>query len=167
MKTILCLGAMLLASTLVQSRSIACDLKVDSAWIRVAPGNASVLAGYAVLSNVGSKPLGVVSAQSAAFAKVEMHESLTENGIAKMRPVKGLVIPAGGKQLFAPGGKHFMLIDPKATLRSGDVVAVKLKDSTGCETAVDFKVGGMGSGGNVDQSGGVDHANGMDHSQHH
>jgi copper(I)-binding protein len=121
---------------------LACDLKVDSAWIRVAPGNAKMLAGYAVLSNTGGKPLGVVSAQSAAFDRVELHESLTENGIAKMRPIDKLEIAAGGSQTFEPGGKHFMLINPKAALRGGDVVAVKFKDSAGCETTVSFKVGG-------------------------
>lgn len=152
MKTCWQIAPALMLSTL---SALACDLKVESAWIRLAPGNATVLAGYAALSNGGGRPVTVVSAQSTAFARVEMHESLTENGIAKMRPINELNIAAGGKQLFEPGGKHFMLINPKAALRSGDVVIVKLKDSTGCETAVDFKVGGMAP------------ADAVDHSKHH
>lgn len=120
--------------------AMACDLKVDSAWIRAAPSNATTLAGYAVLRNVGSKTISVVSAQSAAFGKVEMHESLTEDGVTKMRPIDKLDFAAGGKLEFAPSGKHFMLINPKSALRSGDVVTIKIKDATGCETAASFKV---------------------------
>lgn len=139
MKNYLTLGPML---TMLTVPALACDLKVEAAWIRTAPSNATTLAGYAMLSNNASKALSVASVQSAAFEKVEMHESLTENGIAKMRPIDKLELTAGGKQTFAPGGKHFMLINPKAALRSGDVVAVKIKDSTGCETTVSFKVSG-------------------------
>lgn len=152
------------ALALLSASALACDLKVASAWIRTAPGNATTLAGYAVLSNVGSKTLSVVSAQSAAFAKVELHESLTENGIAKMRPVDKLELAVGAKQEFAPGGKHFMLINPRTALRSGDVVAIRLKDSAGCETTASFKVSGAApAAAEVDHSK-MDHSS-MDHSK--
>ena len=141
---------------------LACDLKVESAWIREAPATAGSLAGYAVLSNAGGKALSVVGAQSAAFAQVQMHESLTENGVAKMRELGRLEIAPGAKVEFAPGGKHFMLINPKPGLKAGDAVAVKLKDSNGCETTVQFKVG-SGAAGAMD---GMDHSK-MDHSQMH
>ncbi len=132
------------ALAMLTTASLACDLKVESAWIRVAPGNATAMAGYAVLGNAGSKPLGVAGAQSAAFARVELHESLVENGMARMRPIGSLELAPGARVEFAPGGKHFMLMQPKAALRSGDVVAVRIKDSTGCETIADFKVSSMG-----------------------
>lgn len=146
---------------------LACDLKVDSAWIREAPSTAKALAGYALLSNVGSKPVNVVSSSSSAFAKVEMHETVTENGIAKMRPIKKLEIPAKGKVEFAPSGKHFMLLEPKAALKNGNVVSVSLKDATGCQTTVQFKVGAGASQSaeTMDQSK-MDHSK-MDHSMHH
>ncbi|MGC3982832.1 MAG: copper chaperone PCu(A)C [Steroidobacteraceae bacterium] len=144
----------------LSSVTLACDLKVESAWIREAPSSATTLAGYAVLSNAGAKPLSVVGAQSAAFAKVEMHESLTENGIAKMRAIDKLEIAAKGKVEFAPSGKHFMLINPKPGLKSGDAVAVKIKDASGCETTAQFKV----SSGAAAATGEMDHSK-MDHSK--
>lgn len=138
----------------------ACDLKVDSAWIREAPSNATALAGYAVLRNAGSKPVSVMSAQSAAFARVELHESLTENGMAKMRAIDKLEIAPGEQVEFAPGGKHFMLINPKPGLRSGDAVAVKIKDANGCEMTANFKV----SAGAASATDAMDHSK-MDHSK--
>jgi copper(I)-binding protein len=132
---------LLLLACVMTGNVLACDLKIESAWIRPAPSNAVALAGYALLTNTGSAPLSVVSAQSAAFAKVELHESLMENGIAKMRAMDKLEIASGGKVQFAPGGKHFMLISPKAALRIGDMVVVKVKDAAGCEVTANFKVG--------------------------
>ncbi|MGD9841646.1 MAG: copper chaperone PCu(A)C [Steroidobacteraceae bacterium] len=127
-------------SCVLAGNTFACDLKVASAWIRAAPSSAVALAGYAVLSNTGNKPLSVVNVQSLAFATIELHESLTENGIAKMRAIDKLEIAPGSKAEFAPGGKHFMLINPKSGLRSGDAVAVKIKDSNNCETTINFRV---------------------------
>lgn len=147
---------------LLTSSVMACDLKVESAWIREAPSTAKSLAGYAVLSNPAGKTLTVVSASSAAFAKVEMHETITENGIAKMRAIEKLEIPANGRVEFAPSGKHFMLIEPSSTLKSGDVVSVGLKDATGCQTTVQFRVGANA----INPSATMDYSK-MDHSMHH
>jgi periplasmic copper chaperone A len=146
---------LVLGATLLAVGAQACDLKVESAWIREAPSTATALAGYAVLSNAGSKALSVVSAQSAAFAKVELHESLTENGVAKMRAIEKLEIAPGAKVEFAPGGKHFMLINPKPGLKAGDAVAIKIKDSNNCEVTAQFKV-------SSDAASAMDH---MDHSK--
>jgi periplasmic copper chaperone A len=132
--------ALLMAGVLGVSSAFACDLKVESAWIREAPAAATSLAGYAVFSNVGSKPVSLVSAQSAAFTRIELHESVTENGISKMRAIDKLEIAPGAKVEFAPSGKHLMLINPKPGLKSGDAVAIKIKDSNGCETTAQFKV---------------------------
>ena len=147
---------------LLTSSVMACDLKVESAWIREAPSTAKSLAGYAMLSNLSGKALTVVGTSSAAFAKVEMHETITENGIAKMRAIEKLEIPANGKVEFAPSGKHFMLIEPNSTLKSGDVVSVSLKDATGCQTTVQFRVGTTAD----KPSATMDHSK-MDHSMHH
>ncbi len=143
------------------SSSLACDLKVNSAWIREAPPTAKALAGYAVLSNTGSKLLSIASTQSPAFASVELHESLTENGVAKMRSIDKLQLKPGAKVEFSPGGKHFMLINPKGALTSGATVTILIKDSTGCETTAEFKVGAPAAHSHEHSS--MDHSK-MDHS---
>ncbi len=119
--------------------ALACDLQVESAWIREAPPNATALAGYAKLANSGTSVLKIQSFASATFGLVEAHESLTENGIAKMRPTT-VEIPAKGTLEFTAGGKHFMLMNPKQPLKQGDVVTLTMTDTTGCVTSVPFKV---------------------------
>jgi copper(I)-binding protein len=134
-RTLIALVAMLVAVP-----AIACDLKVESAWIREAHGSATALAGFARLSNVGKKPLKFKRVTASNFGAIETHESITENGIAKMRPIS-IQIPVGGVVEFAPGGKHFMLLRPKAVPNKGDVVTLKIKDATGCVTKAAFVVG--------------------------
>lgn len=120
--------------------SWACDLKVESAWIREAPPNASTLAGYAKLTNTGTAPLRIQSIRSASFAEVEAHETLNENGVSKMRAIKTLEIPAKGSVEFSPNGKHLMLMNPKQALKKGDAVGLSIQDAKSCTTEVKFVV---------------------------
>jgi periplasmic copper chaperone A len=151
---IILLGAMLSANVL------ACDLKVEAAWVREAPPNARALAAYGKLTNIGNAVLKIQSISSPAFAAVETHESLTEGGMAKMRPIT-VEIPAKGSVEFAAGGKHFMLMQPKLPLKKGDQVELHIKDGAGCVTKVQLQVGAPAAA--VDHST-MDHSK-MDHDQ--
>ena len=144
--------------TLQTAEIFACDLQVESAWIREAPPNAMALAGYARLSNVGTSVLKIRSFVSTAFGSVEAHESLTENGVAKMRPT-AIEIAAKGMIEFSAGGKHFMLMNPKQPLKQGDLVTINMTDAAGCVTSVPFKV----SAAPQFESSSMDHSK-MDHS---
>lgn len=118
----------------------ACDLKVTNAWIREAPPGLMTLAGYATLSNDSGKSLHIVKAWSAAFAAIEMHESVIEHGMASMRELKTLDIPAHQQVIFAPGGRHFMLMGATKDLHKGDAVEISLQDQHGCTTVARFIV---------------------------
>jgi copper(I)-binding protein len=142
----------------------ACDLKVESAWIREAPPNAATLAGYAKLVNTGNAPLRIQSIQSAAFAKVEAHETLNENGMSKMRAIPILEIPAKGSVEFSPSGKHLMLMNPKQGLKKGDAVALSIQDAKSCVTEAKFVVG---AGAPQAASEHEHNMPGMDHSMSH
>ena len=122
----------------------ACDLNVTHAWIREAPPGLMTLAGYASLRNNSGKPLQIVKLWSASFAGIEMHESVIENGMASMREIKTLDIPARQQVTFAPGGRHFMLMGATQALRKGDTVEISLQDQHGCTTVARFIVRGDG-----------------------
>ncbi len=81
---------------------------VDQAWIRVSPNKDSPSAGYFTVhgGEVATKLRGVLTDRA---IKVEMHESTSEGGVMKMKPVDSVDIPAKGTVAFAPGGKHIML----------------------------------------------------------
>ncbi len=115
-------------------------LEASQAWIRAAPPGAMMLAGYAVLRNSGNAPLTIVGAQSADFGGISLHESIEENGVEHMRPLGKFQIASGASVSFAPGGKHFMLMQPGRELTAGDVVRIHIATEAGDGASVDFVV---------------------------
>jgi copper(I)-binding protein len=77
------------------------------------PGT-QMTAGYLALSNNSAQPITITRVLSSEFASVEMHESVIEDGVARMYPLGELTVPDGGKVTFEPGGKHLMLTQPTA-----------------------------------------------------
>ena len=69
-------------------------------------------AGFFVLTNNTSEPLRITAVTSPQFAAVEIHETTIEDGIARMRELEALVVPARGSVTLERGGKHLMLIRP-------------------------------------------------------
>jgi copper(I)-binding protein len=116
------------------------NLIFEHAWIRSPPPGAGMLAGYAVLRNSGNAALTIVSVDSPDFGKISLHETVEENGVEHMRPLGRVEIPAGTTVVFAPGGKHFMLMQPKRSLIAGDGASVVIHCSDGSTTTVRFAV---------------------------
>jgi len=75
-------------------------------------------AGYISLTNNTSDAINITHVMSPEFDAVEMHESLVENGIAKMRRIEVLTIPANSSVSLQRGGKHLMLMRPTGALET-------------------------------------------------
>jgi copper(I)-binding protein len=106
-------------------------IEIEKAWIRSAPPGTMMLAGYAILRNSGDASVVISGAQSAAFADVSLHESINENGVERMRPLGDLTIAPGASMVFAPNGKHFMLMQPQHELKAGESIKIHLDTKTG------------------------------------
>jgi len=72
----------------------------------------SMTAGYLTLSNNASQPIIITHVASPQFESVEMHESVIEDGMARMYPLGDLMVLAKSSVVFQPGGKHLMLMRP-------------------------------------------------------
>jgi len=75
------------------------------------PGKA-MSAGYLSLRNTTHDDISISRVSSPEFGAVEIHESLLQDGVAKMRRVEKLLIPANSTVSLEPGGKHLMLMLP-------------------------------------------------------
>jgi len=75
------------------------------------PGK-TMSAGYFALTNNTDGVITISSVVSPEFESVEIHESLLENGVAKMRRIPELSIPANSTLTLERGGKHLMLMRP-------------------------------------------------------
>jgi periplasmic copper chaperone A len=85
------------------------DLEIRDAHVRRTPGMGSI---YLTVVNRGSRSDRLVKVEADA-QRAETHESLIDGGVVRMvaRP-EGFEIPAGGRLVLEPGGKHIMLVEP-------------------------------------------------------
>ncbi len=79
-------------------------------------------AAYLTLVNNGDAAISLTSVSSPQFAVVEFHQTIVASGVARMRPLRELVIAAGESVRLEPGGKHLMLSQekPAAATASAD-----------------------------------------------
>jgi copper(I)-binding protein len=75
----------------------------------------SMSAGYIVITNNTNNAIGISRVESPDYESVEIHESILEDGIAKMRQLDVLNIPANSAVTLERGGKHLMLMRPSGT----------------------------------------------------
>jgi len=75
-------------------------------------------AGYMSFTNNTDATISITRVVSLNFEAVELHESLLEDGIAKMRRIEELLIPANSTVSLERGGKHLMLMRPTGALKT-------------------------------------------------
>jgi periplasmic copper chaperone A len=102
------------------------SIAVRQPWSRPAQAGMNAV-GFMTIANTGKTPVTLKRAESPAVSEVQMHQSAMANGVMTMRGLdKGVVIPAGGQIVFAPGGYHFMLISLKRAQGVGQKLPVTL-----------------------------------------
>jgi copper(I)-binding protein len=89
------------------------------AWARATPPGASVGAAYVSIHG-GAVADRLVAAHVDGAARVEFHEARNDDGIARMRPIAAVGVPAGARVVFAPNGLHLMLIGLERPLLVGE-----------------------------------------------
>jgi len=134
------IGALVAVALLGASASPACDLKIESPWIRAAPPTATTLAAYATLKNAGTQALRIAQISAAAADMAMLHETSIVGGMARMRALESVRIPAGAAVELTPGGRHLMLMGLKRVPKAGEHVTITFKDAAGCETSAEFVV---------------------------
>ncbi len=104
-----------------QPRLVATDVVVTEPL----PGARSS-AGFLTLANNTAAAINISNIVSPQFEVVEIHVSTLENGVARMRRISELVIPAHTSVTLQSGGLHLMLMRP-----TGDDDVVSLQFFTG------------------------------------
>ena len=122
--TALTLGSILASTPGV----LANDVMVKGAFARAsAVSTAKAGAVYMTLSNQAAAPDKLLQITTESAASAGVHESAEKDGVATMRPIARLEIPAGGNVELKPGGYHIMLLGLKAPLIKGDMIMLRLK----------------------------------------
>jgi copper(I)-binding protein len=128
------------ALTFVAAASEEAGVSVRDAWVRESPPGVAMMAGYMALRNNTSRSQVLVAASSSGFETVMIHRTIVKDGMAGMVHASQIELTPGASLIFAPGGYHLMLVNPKRALRAGDRVDINLEFRGGLVLPVAFEV---------------------------
>lgn len=116
-------------------------LQAENAWISEAPPVSRVMVAYMTLKNTGAKDIEIIRAESDTYSSIEFHETVHQDGMARMVRYDSLKIGTNKKLELKRGGAHLMLFNPNRRLRAGDTVSIKFttKDNTSKTIQVNVK----------------------------
>ncbi|MDQ3074234.1 MAG: copper chaperone PCu(A)C [Pseudomonadota bacterium] len=114
-----------LALLIVGCAPAAPDIAVSDAWARATAPDQPSGAIYARIVNQGGadRLVGVASDAGAAM----LHSNDSADGVARMRMLAELAVPAGGTVALAPGGTHIMLTGLKTPLTAASEIGLTLR----------------------------------------
>jgi hypothetical protein len=117
------------------------DLVIDHPWARPTPSTAKNGAAYFTIRNDGRQSDILLGAKTPLADVVELHNTLNEQGVMKMRKVAdGVPIPAGATVTFESGGLHMMLVGLKQPLTDGGRYPVTLMFKNAGEVPIEIEV---------------------------
>lgn len=159
------IGLVAIVGILVAAFTVACGpggatagpkLRVSDAWARAAAmggtmaghdgesgSSMSVNSGaYMNIINDGDTPDYLVGVRSSVANAVEVHETVREGDMVRMRPLPGqrVEVPAHGQVELKPGGLHIMLIGLKQELTPGTTLTFVLTFERSGEIPVEVTV---------------------------
>lgn len=119
------------ATTTTAAAGTASALTLTDGWAKAA--DEGMTGVFGTLVNASDADVHVVAAHSDVAARAELHEMVSADGGQMVMTEKedGVVVPAGGQYVLAPGGDHLMLMDLTAPLLPGDDVVVTLEAADG------------------------------------
>jgi copper(I)-binding protein len=115
-------------------------LELNDLWVRASVPGQTTGAGYLHINNSSATADRLLWAESDAATRTELHQVITEDGVAKMRQVAGIDIPAHGSAKLSPGGFHVMFLQLTGPFKQGSIVPVVLKFKNAGEIRVNFTV---------------------------
>ena len=99
---------------------------------------------YFSINNKSEKDIVILGGKTTEeLGKVELHEVIKEDGVAKMRSIDKIVVPAASEIVFKPGDLHFMILGLTKELKDGDKFKFAIETDAGLkyfEVAVKEKI---------------------------
>ncbi len=124
----------------------ASGITLEHIWARARAGKTSTCAAYLTVTD-NSTPDRLVGVSTPAAAAAELHETINENGVMKMRSVAAIVRDPDKPVTLSPGGYHVMLMGLKSPLKAGDSFPLPIAFEHAQPITVTVKVEAVGASG--------------------
>ena len=131
------LGAAALAVAAAASAAAA-DLEAVDAYARSA--NPMSGAAFMTLRNATDADERLVEARADVAERVELHTHVMEDGVARMRRIDGIDVPAGGEARLERRGLHVMFLGLTRSFDQGDSFPLELVFESGRTLEVEVTV---------------------------
>lgn len=115
----------------------------SDAWARATAPGVDVGAAYMTIEG-GPVADRLVAASTPRAAMVHLHTVVDDAGVAKMRPLEGIDVPAGGRVELVPKGMHLMLMGLGKPLVAGETFTLTLRFAAAGERPVTVTVRAAG-----------------------
>ena len=102
------------------------ELVISEPTIRILPPGTPNTAVYFSVENSGEKDVSLVDVRTTIADKAELHNHVQDGDVMKMEKQQAVVVAAGEKVTFQPGGLHIMVFGIKQPLEMGEQVEVVL-----------------------------------------
>jgi periplasmic copper chaperone A len=130
----------------VAARADAGGIEVREAFARASIGQATAGAVYLTIVNHASSPDRLTAASTPVAARTDLHMTIHDGDVARMRRLETVAIPAGETVAFSPGGAHVMLSGLTAPLREGDRLSLTLEFETAGSITLEVPVQSIAAG---------------------
>ncbi len=125
---------------LILPGSAVAELDIHDAWIKNLPPAVPVRAGYMTIRNTQAHAVSIIAIRSDAFASVEIHRTIAQDGMMRMESVPTLVIEPDSSVQLAPGGLHLMMMNPAESTKPGDVLKIVIELDDGSAQSLTMTV---------------------------
>ena len=115
------------------------DLAVKDPWTREMPPVSETGAVWFRVVNHGSADQ-IVSVQSPFAERAELHTHELKDGVAKMRHLPSVEVPAHGDLVFEPGDRHVMMIGLEEPLMAGESFPMTIRFAQAGEVEVRVRI---------------------------
>lgn len=149
-------AATLVTFSVTAQQASSSGIAVEQPWARAAV-QGGVGGAFMRIENRGTASDRLVSATSPAARTVELHTTVRDGDVMRMRPVQAIEVPAQGAVQLQPGGLHMMLIGLNQPLKQGEHVPVTLTFERAGTVTIDLAVQAAGAGGMAPMGGTAGH----------
>jgi copper(I)-binding protein len=121
------------------------SIVIEAPWSREAPGGVKRAVGYMRITNTGQQADKLLGGTAAGAGRLEIHQSVTSDGITRMQAVaEGLVIAPGETVELKPGAVHAMLVDLQRGPRAGETIKGTLMFEKAGIVEIEYQIGRAG-----------------------
>lgn len=115
------------------------ELTVERAIVRLSPNPAAPSVAYFTIKG-GPVADRLIAVSSPVVIRTEMHESMTAGGMASMKPITSVPIPANATVTFEEGGKHAMLFNVNPGIKPDEAMALVFTFASGDKLQIQASV---------------------------